>query len=651
MTYGNITFQAITEIDYEVGIEHLDDSNFSAEPLNNIVENKKGSGLAQKVSGTDPTTALKVILPNDTDSVSIYQLADISWDYEKQIYVKATWDEAIQGWFELNASYRNLDIASDPLLIADMTENLKSTFFASLFSNENGVLGDLTVFRENGQAATTGGPAEDGTYYKTFTDIPAGMYVVVAEGSYSPTVVTIFPYHNGPTSSLYLDSEYIAKLKHSAANVHKKINGNDKSDTVAYKDTVKFDIDFKFPSLYSDRVTLKGAGTDTSLDYKLYAEDIMSPAFSLINTSTNKPTVSYSINDGLDKSPLTSENYGYYEFADESYTGAKELVEEALVSKYLYDGSELFDEMDGARLYAVSKSAPIYTIGEADTAKDGTTTLTITFNVHALKAFIKGNNITDLSKFVVTLHYEATVTNKVEIGSDANTNQVILHFEDAPGKMTKAEDEVYGYSYGLQVIKLDGTNSTEERPVYLPGAKFKLYKEVETEPADKTNVYVYDDPVQKKNRYFLPVTDIFTEAASNLDESGEFTSRAATSGIILKGLKEGNYVLEETLAPDGYNSLEEDIYFEINKLEKSEAENRFGGRYKIFKEMAIGGQEPVYNESGMMTLSVLNYKGLTLPSTGGIGTLLFTIIGVLLMISVMMIFVLRKHTKQAYDYM
>lgn len=614
--------------------------NFTSEDLNNIITGKSSDAIAQKVSGENPTTALKVILFNESDTVTLYKLADISWDAANSIYVNLAWDTKVSKWLS-DSEYSASDIVTNPILVSDMPTNLQSEFFNAMLSKDGGVLSDIEPAYINDDADVNG-VFEDGLYYTRFNSIPTGMYAVISEESYSPVVISIFPYRNGPGVDWYLDSEYIARLKHSAATVDKKINENDIASTVAYKDTVTFDIDFKFPSLYTDRVTLTGNGTDTSLDYKLYAVDTMSPAFALINTTDNKPIVTYSINGG--EATALPATVDYYEFADQTYTGpgTKNLINEENFDTYLYNDNYLLENFGGTELYAIAKSAPIYTLGEPEIAADGTTTLNIIFNAHALKAFAKANSI-NMSQFVLTLHYEATATDKLEIASDNNTNKVVLHYEETPTKMAKLEDIVYGYTYGLQVIKIDGSSSTEELKKYLADVKFKLYKEVETKPEDMTDVYTYDD--NGVDRYFVAVTNIFTEDTTKLSADGVFKSIQDENGIILKGLKEGNYILSETDPLFGYNALAEDIYFEINKLDKEDAENHYSGRYKVFKEKDFVSHESTYNETGMVSLSVINYRGFTLPSTGGIGTLLFTIIGIIIMIAVMLVLVVKKRAK------
>jgi len=126
-------------------------------------------------------------------------------------------------------------------------------------------------------------------------------------------------------------------------------------------------------------------------------------------------------------------------------------------------------------------------------------------------------------------------------------------------------------------------------------------------------------------------------------------SVGTADGITAKGLGDGNYIMVETKAPTGYNELAEDIYFEINKLADDEmalADNS----YIWFREMATDEKQYVehdldsviLNEKGCISIDVYNYQGLTLPSTGGMGILLFIIIGTAVMATVLLIIINKR---------
>ena len=120
-------------------------------------------------------------------------------------------------------------------------------------------------------------------------------------------------------------------------------------------------------------------------------------------------------------------------------------------------------------------------------------------------------------------------------------------------------------------------------------------------------------------------------------DANKIVSVNTETGITLGGLNTGNYMLVETKAPLTYNDLAEDIYFSIKGLTKEEAQANNRGSMAGFKEL-----DDTYNATGVLSLRVLNYKGLTLPSTGGIGTLIFIIIGIVVMISAVVVIIVRN---------
>ena len=114
-------------------------------------------------------------------------------------------------------------------------------------------------------------------------------------------------------------------------------------------------------------------------------------------------------------------------------------------------------------------------------------------------------------------------------------------------------------------------------------------------------------------------------------------------------MDEGNYVLVETKAPNGYNALAEDLLFTINRIDDDTAQLEFNGSLAGFFDEYNENKNLV--ESGVMTLRVLNFKGLMLPSTGGKGILLFTILGIGLMSTTLVIMISRLRTADSRSYM
>ena len=149
-------------------------------------------------------------------------------------------------------------------------------------------------------------------------------------------------------------------------------------------------------------------------------------------------------------------------------------------------------------------------------------------------------------------------------------------------------------------------------------------------------------------RVFIKYTAGYID--ENTQFGGKITSVATEQGVIVSGLDEGNYVLVETKAPSGYNALAEDILFTINRIDNDTAQLEFNGSLTGFYD-EYDDETKNLIESGVMTLRVLNFKGLMLPSTGGKGILLFTILGIALTSTTLVLMIARARTRDASSYM
>ena len=321
----------------------------------------------------------------------------------------------------------------------------------------------------------------------------------------------------------------------------------------------------------------------------------------------------------------------------------------------------------------------------------------------------------------IQITYKAQVNKNIEVNSENNTNTATLKYEiNAAGdKTTTISDTVKAYTYGLNLVKMDGdtyqtTQATDaqgtlkvnadgtpvyEDPTYLAGAKFYVFKETDTfigetykgsmpgspvlegkeatptslteykvdhEGEDQYYYYTYthtaDESVTLDNEVVVSKNDVVTrvfklvvleDKTYGTSFDGTLTSEAKAEGVTIKGLDEGNYIVSEYLAPTGYNLLAEDMMFSIYKISKDEAEIA-GGSYKLFAaNKEEEGVEQEIDDDGLYTMNVLNYAGLTLPSTGGMGTMLFTIIGILLMVAAILVIMMKnkKNMKYAAEFM
>ena len=119
----------------------------------------------------------------------------------------------------------------------------------------------------------------------------------------------------------------------------------------------------------------------------------------------------------------------------------------------------------------------------------------------------------------------------------------------------------------------------------------------------------------------------------------------------MKGLEDADYVITETKAPDGYNKLAENVTIHAQKISSSTSVTRTDKYWKYdedgnkfdevesTEEYTTSWSNPDF---AVTAIAVLNLEGTLLPSTGGIGTTIFYILGGLLVIGAAVILVARR---------
>ena len=217
------------------------------------------------------------------------------------------------------------------------------------------------------------------------------------------------------------------------------------------------------------------------------------------------------------------------------------------------------------------------------------------------------NTITAATKLYVK--YSATLNENANVGNHGNPNESKLSYGEInqetgkPGSTTPPS-ETKTYTWDVDVFKYTMNGETEKA---LAGATFTLSKNADgSNPialvSEGNNVY----RVAKTNET-VTVTEITTDA------TGKFT---------IKGLDADTYYLTETAAPAGYNKLAAPVTIVI-------------------------GENGVVNGTteapqGVDEVKVLNQSGTELPSTGGIGTTIFYIVGGVLVVGAVVLLVTKK---------
>ena len=228
--------------------------------------------------------------------------------------------------------------------------------------------------------------------------------------------------------------------------------------------------------------------------------------------------------------------------------------------------------------------------------KEGDPTFTLAFN----DSYVAGKvDETIVVTYTATLNKDAVVA--------GNKNRATLHY----GNKQTVNKETTTYTHEFDLVKVDGTANEDGTHTLLNGAKFKLY---ETKTSDTALRFV-------KN------ADGSYRVALDTENGENVTDTIVVNGKVhISGLDKVNYWLDETLAPDGYNKL----------TERQEVKLSEGSQNATLETGATTWAE------GNGGVVVENNAGTVLPSTGGMGTTLFYVIGGGLMVAAVVLLVTKK---------
>ena len=255
--------------------------------------------------------------------------------------------------------------------------------------------------------------------------------------------------------------------------------------------------------------------------------------------------------------------------------------------------------------------------GFASTWDNGAKKLTVTFN--DLKTAVSG--LAHGDKIVVT--YTATLDANAVVCGNGNPNKVKLEYSNNPngdGTGETPEKTVVVFTYKTIINKV--TKGTDGNNVPLAGAEFTLSKFIASESGSDT-VTVNDTEYHGTWNRGVTVTPTNTGNIANV-----FT---------FSGLDAGIYRLTETKTPEGYNTIDP-VYFEIVATNNETKVTSMEGKAVNGSEISFTANET----SGSLSADVINNAGTTLPSTGGMGTTVFYVVGGGLMAVAVVLLVTKK---------
>ena len=227
----------------------------------------------------------------------------------------------------------------------------------------------------------------------------------------------------------------------------------------------------------------------------------------------------------------------------------------------------------------------------------------------------------------VTITYTAKVTEKAAIDGNGNTNKVTVTWTTkngtvpGPGEL-KQEETIYTYAIALKKVNNKGTA--------LPGAVFEFPFYVNSVP-DANGAYIYAGTTPGEG-----LTNQITTPDSGV--------------IVVKGVKSGTYEIKEVTAPAGYNKLTAPVTVEAVKT----------GSTSTHTTVYLDKDGNVVDETAKVTevkvdidniaataVVVVNKAGTELPSTGGMGTTIFYVLGAVLVVGAGVLLVTKKRMSQS----
>lgn len=219
----------------------------------------------------------------------------------------------------------------------------------------------------------------------------------------------------------------------------------------------------------------------------------------------------------------------------------------------------------------------------------------------------------------ITVTYTATLNENAVVGGAGNVNSATIQYSNDPSSTGTGEsepDKVRVFTYGFTVDKYTGDNYNDAA-TRLAGAEFTLTAKGDTSAIKFVQVNAGS-----------ATEDAVYRVAKAGETAGTTTTitTPANGKVVFQGLENGEYTLTETKAPAGYNKLASAIGVKVNG--SNDGTDTTNATVNItynndnndttYDQTASNGVIPVQNKSGVV-----------LPGTGGMGTIAFTVIGVL----------------------
>ena len=315
----------------------------------------------------------------------------------------------------------------------------------------------------------------------------------------------------------------------------------------------------------------------------------------------------------------------------------------------------------------------------------GGQTIQVTFKDFKAKA--EANNNAWFGK-TITISYQAVLNEDATYGVDSNDNTVYFKYSNNPNYEYTGDnpgpDDVTGttpssttktFVTKLELDKVDGTNNNNP----LAGAEFLLtgtsWNNVLAtgEKFEEAPYTVQSGETAQAGTYYKLADGSYTTVASTTQTAAQYASDGKTytkvtfakvvkqaknvsltlvtdenGHIIIEGIEQGTYTLQETKAPTGYN-LDSTVYtlnIDWSNPDATGASDALKAAGGFSKGSGSHNSFTMDDNGGRFHITIVNNAGSTLPSTGGIGTTIFYVAGLVLVLGAAAIVIARRKAEQ-----
>ena len=527
---------------------------------------------------------------------------------------------------------------------------------------------DVSAFRSWGADKWTLTKGNDDKYTAT-CDLPAGEFLVVAEDKdgttvYNPILVSVYYTDNGSkiavdpitvndswNGGLAVTNAYVKSTtpspekKIADADVVNKNSGEHGNDT-AIGQNVSFQMDGIVIPSYSiqyftdEKVTSTTDGEGNTTTTKTLEE------------KTSETAVTFKIKDEMDRGLTLG--------------GGKDLV--------VTIGGQTFATIAEADLHT-DKDDTNYTYKYTA----ATSTKGESFEITLKKAYLKSLADKGADARAVVVTYGATVNENATTNYDPIHNTMTVTYTNKPtttsdneesGKTKEITDTTYHYTFEIdgniagkgtgviyerithELIKINERGEVQDEKKFVENGKTEEYEVPQSVQGAVFSLTKTDDPgkgtvyyaVTDKNGYFVSYTQYKAMGGPRTSFGSEENTIA---GTIIKGFRQmdvGTYTLKEIIAPDGFSldSTEHTVVITASYYPE-DTETAKKGQLKEYSITIDGQNSSTYTatydrgvvetvekleDGGVKTTYIKNTRIPLLPSTGGIGTYAFTVVGV-----------------------